>query len=102
MAAFLAPFFFGLYSKRTTKASVFACFAFGSLLMIANLLFRSSFPVLLRSPINCGAFAMLAGFIIVPLVSLFTKKPDKQLVDNAFACYDTKVTVSAKYVLDEN
>lgn len=100
--SFLAPFFFGLYSKRTTKASVFACFAFGSLLMIANLLFRSSFPVLLRSPINCGAFAMLAGFIIVPLVSLFTKKPDKQLVDNAFACYDTKVTVSAKYVLDEN
>ena len=100
--SFLAPFFYGLYSKRMTKAGAFACFGFGSLLMIANLLFRNSFPTLLQSPINCGAFAMLAGFIIVPVVSAFTKKPDQKLVDDAFACYDTKVTVSAKYVLDEN
>lgn len=99
--SFLAPFFYGLYSKRATKAGCFVCFAFGSLLMIANLLFRSSFPAILQSPINCGAFAMLAGFIILPLVSAFTKKPDQQLVDDAFACYDAKVTVSAKYVLEE-
>ena len=99
--SFLAPFFYGLYSKRATKAGCFVCFAFGSLLMIANLLFRSSFPAILQSPINCGAFAMLAGFIILPLVSAFTKKPDQQLVDDAFACYDAKVTVSVKYVLEE-
>ena len=99
--SFLAPFFFSLYWKKTTKTAVFTSFAFGSGIMIANLLFRSSFPKLLSSPINCGAFAMLAGFIIVPVVSLLTKAPDKKLIDNAFACYDTRVLVTAKHDLGE-
>lgn len=99
--SFLAPFLYGLYSKRTTKAAVFTSFAFGSGIMILNLLFRTSFPKLLASPINCGAFAMLAGFIIVPLVSSFTKAPDKKLIDDAFACYDTNVVVTAKHSLSE-
>lgn len=99
--SFLAPFLFSLYWKRITKASVFACFAFGTLIMVFNILFRSAMPAVLQSPINCGAFAMLAGFIIVPLVSLFTKAPDGKLVDEAFACYDKKVTVPAKLSLSE-
>ena len=36
---------------------------------------------------------MIAGLVIVPVVSLFTKKPDKALVDGAFACYDKEVLV---------
>ena len=36
---------------------------------------------------------MLAGLIIVPVVSLFTKKPDKDLVEGAFACYNKEVMV---------
>ena len=99
--SFLAPFLFSLYWKRTTKAAVFSSFAFGSGLMILNLLFRSSFPALLASPINCGAFSMLAGFIIVPVVSAFTKPPEKRLVDAAFECYDTQVVVTAKHDLGE-
>ncbi|MEA4895844.1 MAG: sodium:solute symporter family protein, partial [Oscillospiraceae bacterium] len=99
--SFLAPFFFSLYWKRATKTAVFINFCFGSLLMIANLLFRTSFPALLVSPINCGAFAMLAGFIIVPVVSLLTKAPEKELVDSAFSCYDSKVLVTAKHDLGE-
>ena len=39
------------------------------------------------SPINAGAFAMLFGLVLVPVVSRFTKKPDQALVDNAFAAY---------------
>ena len=39
---------------------------------------------------------MLAGLVIVPVVSLFTKAPDKSYVDGVFACYDKKVTVTAK------
>lgn len=97
--SFLAPFLFGLYWKRTTKAAVFTSFFFGSGIMIANMLFRNDFPTLLQSPINCGAFAMLAGFIIVPMVSAFTKAPDQKYVANAFACYDTKVVVPAKQSL---
>ena len=39
---------------------------------------------------------MLGGLIIVPVVSLITKPVDKQITDDAFSCYDRKVTVSAK------
>ena len=86
--AFLAPFLYALYSKKVTKASCWACFLFGSLLMVANIFFRESFPVIMQSPINCGAIAMLAGLVIVPAVCLVTPKPDKKLVDEAFACYE--------------
>jgi hypothetical protein len=48
--------------------------------MILNMLFRSSFPVLLQSPINAGAFAMLFGLVLVPLVSSFTKSPDSGFI----------------------
>ncbi len=99
--AFLAPFLYGLYSKRATKASVYASVIFGAGIMTLNLFFRGSFPTLLQSPINCGAFAMIAGLVIVPVVSLFTKKPDKKLVDDAFSCYDKKVTTSARETLGE-
>ena len=93
--SFLAPFLYSLYSRKVTKASCWVCFLFSSVLMIANIFFRSSFPAIMQSPINCGAIAMLAGLVIVPVVSLFTPGPDKKLVDNAFACYEKKTEVSA-------
>ncbi len=99
--AFLAPFLYGLYLKKITKASVWTCFIFGSGIMILNMLFRSSFPVILQSPINCGAFAMIAGLVLVPLVSIITKKPDPVSVDSMFVCYENKVTVSAKKTLGD-
>ncbi|MBR2021230.1 MAG: sodium:solute symporter, partial [Clostridia bacterium] len=82
--AFLAPFLYGLYAKWVTKAACWVSMIFGAGVMIANLLFRSSFPALLQSPINCGAFAMIAGLILVPIVSLITKKPSRELTDKAF------------------
>ncbi|MBQ4526451.1 MAG: sodium/solute symporter [Clostridia bacterium] len=94
--AFLAPFLFGLYWKRTTKESVWASFIFGAGIMILNMLFRESFPLVLQSPINCGVIAMLGGIAIVIVVSLITPKPDKELVDNAFSCYEIEVVVPAK------
>ena len=94
--AFLAPFLYGLYWKKTTKASCWVCFLFGSVVMVLNMLVRSSFPAILQSPINCGAFCMLAGLVIVPVVSLFTKKPDAAFLEEAFACYEKKVPVSQK------
>ncbi len=36
---------------------------------------------------------MLGGLIIVPVVSLFTKKPDSDKIKEVFACYDETVTV---------
>ncbi|MDE7013582.1 MAG: sodium:solute symporter, partial [Kineothrix sp.] len=68
--AFLAPFLYGLYWKRTTATSAWVSFIFGSGFMVCNMLFRSRFPALLQSPINAGAFAMVSGLILVSVVSL--------------------------------
>lgn len=94
--AFLAPFLFGLYWKRATKLSVWVSFIFGAGIMVLNMLFRSSFPTILQSPINCGVIAMLAGFIIVPVVSIFTKAPEKAFVEETFSCYEEQVSVQKK------
>ena len=97
--SFLAPFLFSLYWKKTTKASCVACFIWGSVLMLANMFFKSAFPAVLQSPINCGAFAMLGGMVIVPIVSAFTSKPDKAAIDSIFSCYDKKVMAPIRDVL---
>ena len=85
--AFLAPFLYGLYWKRVSKLSVWVCFIFSTVIMIANMLFKSIFPEILQSPINAGVFCMLAGLVIVPVVSLFSKPPKKELVAEVFSCY---------------
>jgi SSS family solute:Na+ symporter len=71
--AFLAPMFYGLYWKRTSNAAVWCCFAFSTTFMVANIFFKGAFPDILKSPINAGAFCMLAGLLIVPVVSAFSK-----------------------------
>lgn len=97
--SFLAPFLYALYWKRTTKAACWVSFIFGSGIMIINMLARSSMPPILQSPINVGAIAMLAGLIIVPVVSLLTPKPEPGPVEEAFACYEKSSVVSQKTAL---
>ncbi len=99
--AFLAPFLYGLYWKKTTAISVWASFLFGAGFMICNMLLRSHFPTMLQSPINAGAFAMLAGLVLVPVISLFTPKLEKSFVDAAFSCYERKTQVTVKSDLGE-
>ena len=99
--AFLAPFLFGLYWKRTTKEAVWASFIFSTVVMLANTVVKSSFPIILQSPINAGAFCMIAGLVIVPVVSLVTRKPDQALINEVFSCYERKVLVSVKDSIGE-
>ena len=80
--AFLAPFMLGLYWRGVTTASVWACFAWGVGITVVNMLVGN--PI---NPINCGAIAMLGGFPVVWLVSIMTKKMDRQTVDSIFKCY---------------
>jgi SSS family solute:Na+ symporter/sodium/proline symporter len=94
--SFLAPFLYGLYWRRVSKVSVWCCFAFSTVLMTLNIFFRSSFPALLQSPINAGAFAMIAGLIIVPVVSILTKAPEKGALENCFSCYEETVSVKVR------
>ena len=103
--AFLAPFLYSLYSKKITKASVWASFVCGVGLMTANLICTlAGVPFInasLSSPINAGVLAMAVGLVVVPVVSLFTKKPDKKTVDEIFTCYEQTVTVHSATSLPE-
>ncbi|MBR5134874.1 MAG: sodium:solute symporter, partial [Clostridia bacterium] len=97
--AFLAPFLYGLYWKGVSKAAVWTSYIFGVGVMVLNLIdtlvdpTSSFFPSFLQSPINCGAFVMLAGLAIVPLVSLITKKQNTEELEQIFSCYSGTVTV---------
>ena len=109
--AFLAPFLYGLYWKGITKASVIVCYIWGCAIAIIQLIVTlggvdvSSWgPVLgyiFKSSINSGVIAMVGGLVIVPIVSLFTKKMDKKLVDEIFECYEEKHEVSQKTALND-
>ena len=105
--SFLAPFLYGLYWKRTTKPAVAACFIYGSVLMTVQMLISmkvldvsgSAFlSFIFRNSLYSGVFAMVGGLVLVPLVSLITKAPDKAAVNDMFACYgetvESKVTKS--------
>ena len=94
--AFLAPFLYGLYWKGVTTAGVWSSFLFSTVVMLANVVAKPLFPAVLQSPINAGAFCIIAGLIIVPVVSLFTPRPDRELVDHVFSCYERKVVVTVK------
>lgn len=81
--AFLAPFMLGLYWRGVTPASVWACFAWGVGLTVVNMMLGNS----LLNPIDCGAVAMVGGFVIVFIVSLFTRKMNPSFVNDVFKCY---------------
>ncbi|MBQ9973800.1 MAG: sodium:solute symporter [Oscillospiraceae bacterium] len=100
--AFLAPFLYGLYWKGTTRIACWFSFIFSTVVMLANVFWRSSFPAILQSPINAGAFCMIAGLVLVPVVSLLTPKPDKALVEDAFSCYEEKVLVPKSRALGDH
>ena len=80
--AFLAPFMLGLYWKGVTRMSVWACFVWGVGLTVVNMMLGN--PI---NPIDCGAIAMLGGFVVVTVVSLVTSKMNGDIVNKIFDCY---------------
>ena len=100
--AFLAPFLYGLYFKKTSKAAVAACFVWGVGLEVVQLLISvglfsvADIPVLsfvFKNSLYSGVIAMVGGLVIVPLVSLLTKGSVPADVEEKFACYNDKKTV---------
>lgn len=96
--AFLAPFMYGLFSKKITKAAVWASFISGVGITVVHMFIftfghktGTLFGINLASPINAGAFAMLFSLILVPVVSLISPKMKKETVDNVFSCLHEKV-----------
>ncbi len=97
--AFLAPFLYGLYWKRTTPAAVWASFICGVLIMCGCMWGTFTHHTFLSpyfsSPINAGVLAMVAGLVIVPVVSAVTRVRNREEVDEMFDCYEDTVTVKA-------
>ncbi len=106
--SFIAPFMYGLYSKRVTRAACWVSFAFGCgieifqlVLMFTGTSLGGAFGLIFKNPLYSGVFAMVGGLILVPIVSLFTPKCDKETVDEIFTCYDKEVTVNVTETLGE-
>ncbi len=106
--AFIGPFFYGLYWKKTTKASVYASFISGLLISVISLILSlAGVNAKIQSThylwfdfadsIYMGVLAMALSFAIVPLVSKFTKAPDN--AEELFKCYEKKVVTSSNVVL---
>ncbi|MBO6109145.1 MAG: sodium/solute symporter [Eubacterium sp.] len=95
--AFLAPFLYGLYSKRVTGAAVWASFIAGVGITVSNMIYPY-----IGSPINAGAIAMIAGLVVMPVVSLFTPKLKKEIVDDAFSCLEEDVVVKRRVALPKD
>ena len=66
-----------------TTASVWACFVWGVGLTVINMMMGNT----ILNPIDCGAVAMLGGFVVVFVVSLVTKKMNAETVEKIFDCY---------------
>ncbi len=103
--AFLAPFLYGLYWKKTTRVAVAVSFAFGIGLELLQLcigmgwLSVKGIPVLefvFTNSLYSGVFAMVGGLILVPVVSLLTKGSCPTNVEEKFACYNQEVVTNQK------
>lgn len=107
--SFLAPFFYGLYWKKTSRAAVATSFCFGVCMMLVQLAVSMGFlrvsgdflGLVFRNSLYSGVFSMIASLIIVPVVSLCTAKTRPAGVERMFSCYDTSVTVQVKNILTE-
>ncbi len=89
--SFLAPFLWGLYSKKITKSACWFCFVWGVVITLLHTALFSMgwFPgaveavkalgwkLNILSPLNCGAFTMISTLILCPLVSLVTPLSEK-------------------------
>ncbi len=104
--AFMAPFLYGLYSKKITRGACWASFISGCsietvqlVIMIGGYTVPGALGVIFTNSLYSGVAAMLFGMILVPAVSLITPKCDKDRVDEIFSCYEKEVTVPVKDAL---
>lgn len=95
---FMGPYVLGLYSKKVTSAAAMASMIGGVVFTLAMVaVFGSIYPNndftgimavikggIAKAPL-IGVLTMIFSMIITPVVSLFTKKPDREKVEEMFA-----------------
>ena len=106
---FLAPFLYGLYWKKTTKAAVWVSFLTGLAITLTQFTLNAVLKITFENPvlkyfcgssINAGMLAMVVALILVPVVSLLTQKSKPEGTDEVFSCYDRMVTVPVGTALE--
>ncbi len=104
--AFLAPYLYSLYFRKITKTAVWTSFTVGVGIMTANLVCTfmgvTFISEMLSSPINAGVLSMVTSLVLVPIVSLFTKKPNSRDVDEMFDCYSRQSVVKSSKALSDD
>ena len=109
---FLAPFMYGLFSKKITKAAVWVSFATGLGITMTEFVLTSVLKIrfaagtfmayFFNSAINAGMLAMLVGLVIVPVVSALSKTTMPADVEPMFDCYNRTVTVPVSSSLEDD
>ncbi len=87
---FIGPYIWGLFSKKITKAGAYAGIISGLLVVgISTLVIslNSGFAAAASKSPEMGVTAMAVSFVIVPLVSAFTKIKDPERIEEIFSCY---------------
>ena len=107
--SFLAPFMYGLYWKKTTKAACAVTYLTGTCLMIVQLCVSLGLIAfdggvlgfIFQNSLYSGVFAMLSSLVLVPVVSILTQGSKPADVESMFTCYDRTITVHAKTALSD-
>lgn len=87
---FLGPYIYGLYWKKTTRAGAFAGMCSGLIVVLGLALFETltapgGFSDAMANASIYGVLAMAVSVIVVPVVSVFTRKLPEECVKKAFA-----------------
>ena len=90
---FIGPYIWGLFSKKITKIGAYSGILSGLLVVgISTLVIslNSGFSAAAAKSPEMGVAAMAISFVIVPLISAFTKNKDSKRVEEIFACYNNE------------
>ena len=89
---FIGPYIWGLFSKKITKVGAFAgifagLMTVGGATLVISL--NHGFSAAAAKSPEMGVAAMAISFLIVPLVSQFTKNKDMDRIEEIFSCYNS-------------
>ncbi len=122
---FIGPYVLGVVWKRVTKPAVWASIVSSLVLTVALILifgyhknnWVADFGTALKSGMSCspmiGVICMISSLLVTTVVSLLTKAPNKEVLDNAFEKHidneipklftikKSKAVVASKNSLDE-
>ncbi len=90
---FIGPFIWGLFSRRITKLGAISGMVAGLLgvgIPTLVITITDGFSAAAAKAPEMGVFAMALSLVVVPLVSLCTKKPDADHVEKVFSCLKTE------------